>query len=166
MNENQAGSAKPFDPFEPFRGVRDAYRDSMSKTMIDAVNSEDYAQTTGAMLDVYLTASALFREALEKSMVQALQNLSMPSRQELAALAERFTSLEMRLYEMDAKLDTLGNLLLATSQMTTPAQRKSSAASAATRTASHATGAAPRSKKRSVSPSKSSRKASASKTQR
>jgi polyhydroxyalkanoate synthesis regulator phasin len=108
MNENQAGSARPF---EPFRGVHDAYRDSMSKTMIDAVNSEDYAQTTGAMLDVYLTASALFREALEKSMVQALQNLSIPSRQELAALAERFTSLEMRLYDMDAKLDTLGNLL-------------------------------------------------------
>lgn len=96
---------KPFDPFEPFRGMRDAYLDAMSKSMIDAVNTESYAQASGAMLDYCLSASAPFREALEKSMVQALQQLSLPSRQELAALAERFTNLEMRMDDLDAKLD-------------------------------------------------------------
>lgn len=107
MSESQGGSAKAFDPFEPFRGMRDAYLDSMSKAMIEAVNTESYAQATGAMLDGYLTASAPFREALEKAMVHSLEQLSMPSRQELASLAERFTHLEMRLDDMDAKLDKL-----------------------------------------------------------
>src|SRR5947207_8634135 len=97
--------AQTFDPFESFRSVRDAYLETMSKAMIDAVNSEAYAEASGAALDSYLTASAPFRESLEKNMVQALQQLSLPSRQEVAALAERFTNMEMRLDDMDAKLD-------------------------------------------------------------
>ena len=44
-------------------------------------------------------------------MTQALQQLSLPSRQEVAALAERFTNVEMRLDDMDAKLDRIERLL-------------------------------------------------------
>lgn len=107
MAEPNEEQAKQFDPFESFRGMRDAYLDAMSKTMIEAVNSEGYAQATGAMLDYFLTASAPFREALERSMTQALQQLSLPSRQDVAALAERFTSMEMRLDDLDATIDLL-----------------------------------------------------------
>lgn len=107
MPEPNHQQEKQFDPFESFRGMRDAYLEAMSKTMIEAVNSESYAQATGAMLDYFLTASAPFREALEKSMTQALQQLSLPSRQEVTALAERFTNMEMRLDDIDAKIDRL-----------------------------------------------------------
>lgn len=106
MPETKDGQ-KSYDPFEPFRQMRDAYLEGLSKTMIDTVNTEAYAQTTGAMLDYYLTASSSFREALEKTMLQALQQLSLPSRQEVANLAERFTNVEMRLDDVDAKLDRL-----------------------------------------------------------
>lgn len=101
------GSATPVDPFESFRGMRDAYLDAMSKVMINAVNSEEYAEATGAMLNSAMTLSAPFREALDKSMVMALQQLSLPSRQEVAALAQRFSNMEMRLDDMDAKLDRM-----------------------------------------------------------
>jgi hypothetical protein len=107
MPEAKDENSKPFDPFESFRGMRDAYLDAMSKTMVEAVNTESYAQATGAMLDYCLSASAPFRDVLEKSMIQALQQLSLPSRQEVAALAERFTNVEMRLDDLDAKLDRL-----------------------------------------------------------
>jgi hypothetical protein len=106
MNEDHAES-KTFDPFEKLREMRDAYLDATSKTMIDAVNSEAYAQASGAMLEGYLSASAPFREAIEKSMVQALEQLSLPSRQEVAVLAERFTNVEMRLDDIDARLDEI-----------------------------------------------------------
>ena len=109
MNEDHAES-KTFDPFEKLREMRDAYLDATSKTMIDAVNSEAYAQASGAMLENYLTASAPFRAALEKSMIQALEQLSLPSRQEVAALAERFTNVEMRLDDIDARLDEIVKL--------------------------------------------------------
>jgi len=111
MREENNGSEKAYDPFESFRGMRDTYLDALSKTMIEAVNTESYAQATGAMLDSYLTASAPIREALEKAMVQTLQQLSLPSRQEVAGLAQRFTSLEMRLDDMDAKLDGMAKNL-------------------------------------------------------
>jgi len=107
MSENPTGSSKQFDPFEQFRIMRDAYLESMAKLMVDAVNTEGYAQATGAMLENSLTISAPFREAIEKSMLQVLQQLSMPSRQDFTALADRFTNFEMRLDDMDGKLDRI-----------------------------------------------------------
>jgi hypothetical protein len=98
------------DPFEAFRKMRDSYFESMSKVMIDAVNTEEYAQATGALLNNYLTLSAPFREALDKTMIMALEQFSLPSRQQVVALAERFTNLEMRLDDLDAKLDRIVEL--------------------------------------------------------
>ena len=113
MAETETEGKKTYDPFEPFRGVRDAYLESLSKAMVDVVNTESYAQATGAMLDWYLTASAPFREALQKGMLQTMQQLSFPSRQDLASLAERITNVEMKLDDMDAKLDNLARDLTA-----------------------------------------------------
>jgi hypothetical protein len=107
MSEDQAGGSKPFDPMEPFREMRDVYLDAMAKAMVEAVNTEGYAQASGAMLENSLTVSAPFREAMEKSMLQVLQHLSLPSRQDFAVLADRFTNMEMRLDDMDAKLDRI-----------------------------------------------------------
>jgi hypothetical protein len=59
------------------------------------------------MLNSSLMASAPFREALEKATAAAMQHASMPSRQEVAALAGRFTNIEMRLDDMEAKLDRI-----------------------------------------------------------
>ncbi len=109
--DNNNSHAQTNDPFEPFRAIRDKYLDAMAKTMVDAVNTESYAQATGAMLEGYLTAAAPVREAMDKSMTQALQQMSLPSRQEVAALAERFTNVEMRLDDMDATLDRIERLL-------------------------------------------------------
>lgn len=111
MAETQDSASKTYDPFESFRGLRNACLDAMAKAMVETVNTEAYAQATGTMLEGYLTAVAPFREALDKSMLQALQHLELPSRQELAVLAERFTNIEMRLDDMDAKLDAIGKAL-------------------------------------------------------
>jgi hypothetical protein len=121
MADTQESVSKTFDPFESFRGLRDAYLDAMAKTMVEAVNTEAYAQATGTMLEGYLSAIAPFREALDKSILQALQHLELPSRQELAALAERFTNVEMRLDDMDAKLDAIGKLLRQNASIPAPA---------------------------------------------
>ena len=107
MAEDQAGGAKPFDPLESFRGLRDIYLDTVAKAMVEAVNTESYAKASGAMLDTTLAVSAPLRDGLEKSMLQVLEQLSLPSRQDIVALAERFTNLEMRLDDMDAKLDRI-----------------------------------------------------------
>ena len=105
MADEAKNGAKPFDPMEPFRGMRDAYMDIWAKSMVDMVNSEAYAQATGTMLDTYLTVSAPFREAVEKAMVKTLEQMAMPSRADVTSLAERMTHIELRLDDLDAKLD-------------------------------------------------------------
>jgi hypothetical protein len=110
MAEEQKNDNKPYDPMEPWRGMRDAYLDAWSKTMVDMVNTEAYAQATGAMLDSYLTVSTPFREALEKAMLKTLEQLAMPSRADIISIAERMTHIEMRLDDLDAKLDDMQKL--------------------------------------------------------
>src|SRR5215469_10707957 len=107
---DQANDNKQFDPMDPWRGMRDAYLDAWAKGMVDMVNTEAYAQATGAMLDSYLTVSAPFREAVEKAMLKTLEQLAMPSRADVISIAERMTNIEMRLDDLDAKLDEIRKL--------------------------------------------------------
>jgi len=45
-------------------------------------------------------------------MLHVLEQLSMPSRADFVSLAERATNIEMRLDDMDAKLDRIERLLI------------------------------------------------------
>jgi len=123
MANDPTGNGAQFDPMGVFRQMRDAYLDVWAKTMVDTVNTEAYAKATGSMLDAYLAVSSPFREAVEKAMLQALQQLSMPSRVDFVSLAERLTNVEMRLDDMDAKLDRIEGLSKPTTATRRPPAR-------------------------------------------
>ena len=95
----------PFDPTGMLKNIRDANLDAWSKMMIDLVNTDAYAKATAAMLDAWLSNSAPFRKATETVMNQALANAQMPSRADVVSLAERLTNIEMRLDDLEARLD-------------------------------------------------------------
>src|SRR5579883_1867673 len=97
MAEEQSSNGTQSDPAAAFRELRDSYMDAWAKAMVNLVNSEAYARASGAVLDTCLTAAAPLREVMEKTTLQALQQLSMPSRAEVVGLAERLTNVEMRL---------------------------------------------------------------------
>ena len=99
------GQFDPFDPTGMLKQMRDANMDGWAKVMGDFVNTEAYAESTGAMLDAWLTSSGPLRKAMEKSMTQALAQLNLPSRDDIARIAERLTHIEMRLDDMEAQLD-------------------------------------------------------------
>jgi hypothetical protein len=94
-----------FDPTGMLKNMRDSGMDAWSKMMIQFVNTEAYSQATAAMLDAWLASSSPFRKAIEAAMTQALANFNMPSRGDFISLAERLTNIEMRLDDLDAKLD-------------------------------------------------------------
>jgi hypothetical protein len=106
MSDEQA-KADAFDPFGVLKGMRDASLESWAKLMTQTVNTDAYAGATGAMLDASLIASEPFRKLIESAMSQALANLRLPSRDDLARLAEQLTHIEMRLDDMEAKLDEM-----------------------------------------------------------
>jgi hypothetical protein len=94
-----------FDPTGMLKGMRDSSMDAWSKAMIQFVNTEAFARGTGTMLDAWLTSSVPFRKALEMAMTQVLTGLNLPPRADITSLAERLTNIEMRLDDLDAKLD-------------------------------------------------------------
>jgi hypothetical protein len=101
---------KAFDAFDPtgiFKTLRNDQMDAWAKMMVQFVNTDAYADATGKLLSEYLSTSAPLRELVEKTMTQSLTNLSMPTRDDITRLAERLTNIEMRLDDMDAKLDQL-----------------------------------------------------------
>jgi len=94
-----------FDPTGMGKKMRDASLDAYAKMMVELVNTDAYAESTGAMLDSWLSSSAPFRQAMENAMRQSLANLKLAGRDDITSLAERLTNIEMRLDDMDAKLD-------------------------------------------------------------
>ncbi len=116
MSEEKNEKINPFDPTGVFKDMRDAGMNAWAKTMVEMVNTDAYAEASGSMLDSWLASSGPFRSAIEKSMSQSLKNLSLPSRDDVTRLAERLTNIEMRLDDLDAKLDeTLRELRTASS---------------------------------------------------
>ena len=111
MADQQATNGKEYDPIGAFREMRDNYLDAWAKAMVETVNTDAYAKATGMLLDTYLSASSPFREAVEKTMLQTLQQLSMPSRADFVSLAERLTNIEMKLDDLDAGLERIEKLL-------------------------------------------------------
>ena len=97
--------SRVFDPFGAWKNMRDSGMDAWSKMMIQMVNTEAYAQASSTMMDTWLTNSAPFRKAIESTMTQVLTQLNLPMRSDVTGLAERLTHIEMRLDDLEAKLD-------------------------------------------------------------
>jgi hypothetical protein len=94
-----------FDPTGLLKSMRGDSMEAWAKMMVQLVNSEAYADATGKLLDAWLTSSAPMRKLIDGAMTQSLANLKMPSRDDVLRLAERLTNIEMRLDDLDAKLD-------------------------------------------------------------
>jgi hypothetical protein len=99
------GEFNPFDPTGMLKNMRDANMDAWAKMMVELVQSDAYAESTGAMLDAWLTSSGPFRKAIESSMAQVMAQLNLPTRDDVTRIAERLTNIEMRLDDLDARLD-------------------------------------------------------------
>jgi hypothetical protein len=106
MSQNN-DTFNPFDPTGLMKNMRDAGMDSWSKMMIQIVNTDAYAQAVGTMLDTCLSNSTPLRKAIEASMTQVLAGFNLPTRADVIRLAERLTNIEMRLDDMEAKVEEI-----------------------------------------------------------
>jgi hypothetical protein len=106
MSESQS-KVDFLDPTGMLRQMRDAGMDAWSKSMTHMVNSDAYAAATAAALDAWLSSSAPLRKAMETGLSQSLSAMNLPSRDDVSRLAQQLTNIEMRLDDMEAKLDEL-----------------------------------------------------------
>ena len=94
-----------FDPTGMMKSMRDAGIEHWSKMMTEFVNSNTYAEANAEVLDAWLSRSSPFRKAMETAVNQSLSAMNIASRDDYARLADRLTNIELRLDDLDAKLD-------------------------------------------------------------
>jgi hypothetical protein len=94
-----------FDPTGMMKSMRDMGMEHWSKMMTELVSSDAYAAANAEMLNAWLTTSSPFRKTMETAVNQSLAAMNLASRDDYVRLAERLTNIEMRLDDLDAKLD-------------------------------------------------------------
>ena len=104
MSEQNSGHPES-DPFAPVVQFTDRWMKTWSNVMSDVVASESFATTMGEQIEGMLEATKLVQQQMKVSMEQYLQQMSLPSRDQILNLAERLTNIEMRLDDLDAKVD-------------------------------------------------------------
>jgi hypothetical protein len=80
-----------------------AWANSMSETVANPRFAETMAEQTEGSLEFW----ALVRRQVGEAMEQYLQQMGLPTQAEVVSLAERLTIIEMRLDDMDEKLDQI-----------------------------------------------------------
>jgi polyhydroxyalkanoic acid synthase PhaR subunit len=113
MTNSQRDGLDPTDPVGAWRAIRDANLDAWAKGMATMANTESFANALGLQLDSMLATSGPIQKAVSEYMESYLAQANMPSRAEIVSLAQRMTSIEMRLDDMDARLDDIFNAVRA-----------------------------------------------------
>lgn len=101
------------DPFAQMFQFYDAFSKSWAEAMSGTVASKSFADAMARQMDAGLDAVTLFRSQMSDWFEQSMQQMSLPTRRDLNALAERLTNLEIAVDDLDAKLDEALRLLKA-----------------------------------------------------
>lgn len=92
---------------EKVRGVRDSAMEDLAKVTL-AWTSSDTFQTINAVISKpALLTAAMVRKATESAMADVLARFNLPSREDVLALSQRLTRIEMTLDDLGATMDQL-----------------------------------------------------------
>ena len=107
-DEKQVG-----DPFGQMVQFYDDWTKTWAGAASEMVSRKSFADSMAQQLESTLSTTQLMRRQMGEIMEQSLQQMSLPTRKQVLAIAERLTSFEMRLDDMEAKLDEVLDLLKA-----------------------------------------------------
>jgi hypothetical protein len=93
--------------FGRVRGVRDSAMEDLAKMTLAWTTSNAYQAINAAISRPPLLAAGIFRKATRSAMAGVLGKLNMPSREDVLALSQRLTRIEMVLDDVGAGMDQL-----------------------------------------------------------
>jgi polyhydroxyalkanoate synthesis regulator phasin len=99
------------DPFSSMVRFYDDWTKTWSGAMSEAVSSKGFADTMAQQLEGSLSAAGLMRRQMNELMERYLQQVNLPSRNDVAGLAEHMTRFEMRLDDLEDKVEQILELL-------------------------------------------------------
>src|SRR5438309_3387397 len=107
-------SSRPPDPFELWRQIYETNERAWSAVLERTVNNPAFAESTGKILETFLSAQKTVRE----NMRSYLEQINLPTREDIARLGELIVSLEEKVDQLDDRLATMEAILRA--QMVPP----------------------------------------------
>lgn len=95
------------DPFAPIVQFYDSWAKTWADTLSQTVASKSFADSMSQQLEGSLDALTLLRRQMSDLMEQSLQQMSLPTRNQVVNLGKRLTNIEIRMDDLDAKLDQI-----------------------------------------------------------
>lgn len=102
------------DPFAQMVQFYDDWTKTWAGAASEMASSKRFADSMAQQLESTLSTTQLMRRQMSEIMEQSLQQMNMPTRTQVLGIADRLTNVEMRLDDMEAKLDEVLDLLRAT----------------------------------------------------
>lgn len=99
------------DPFGPFIQMSDLLMKSWADVLSQTVTSPTFAHSMGEQMQGFMEGTKLIRQQMQTAMEQSMQQMNLPSREQIVSLAERLTNVEMRVDDIEAKVDECLDLL-------------------------------------------------------
>jgi len=95
------------DPFAHMLQFYDNWAKSWANSMSEMVASPRFAETMAQQTEGSLEFWSLVNKQVGEAMEQYLQRMSLPTHGEVMSLAQQLTAVEMRLDDVEAKLDEI-----------------------------------------------------------
>ena len=112
MSDKPEKSERPEnDPFSQMLQFYDDWTKTWSGAASEMASSKSFADSMARQLESSLSTAQLMRRQMGELVEQSMQQMSLPTRKDVHSLAERLTHVEMRLDDLEAKLDEALDLL-------------------------------------------------------
>ncbi len=95
------------DPFSYMVEMYDSWVKAWANTMSETASSPRFVESMSQQMEGSLEFWSLVRGQVSQAMEGMLQQMNLPTQSEMVGLAERLTSIEMRLDDIEDKLDQL-----------------------------------------------------------
>jgi len=105
MSEKDEQKAAAPDPFAQMVQFYDDWTRAWAGAMSETVSSKGFADTMAQQMEGSMSAMRLWRQQMAEVMNQSLQHMNLPTLSDVSGLAERMTQIEMRLDDLEAKVD-------------------------------------------------------------
>ena len=96
-------SSRPPDPFELWRQIYETNERAWSAVLERTVNNPAFAESTGKILETFLSAQKTVRE----NMRSYLEQINLPTREDIARLGELIVALEEKVDQLDDRLSNI-----------------------------------------------------------
>lgn len=108
-SDDQSSARGPSDPFELWRQIYETNERAWNAVLERTVNNPSFAESSGKILETFLGAQKTVRD----NMRQYLEQINLPTREDIARLGELIVALEEKVDQVDDRLAGIERVLAA-----------------------------------------------------